>query len=308
MQNKELQRILFESYKENKSHLVITDFNVMVWKIIDYFNSHQYRFRKKGNLEVLLKIAIAYYFNKGPEELTHKRSRNIVIADKYKDEWGGYWRHFAVEQNKELMDDVWNSFKPKRKLRAYKDGRGEKTEFFYFVFETARKYCQQYLSYYEFEGFEADDIAGVIYRNLPKSESRIKIFYTVDRDWGQLVKEEEGFYWYTPRIPRPNEWCVEQIMSNEDVRVYAEKRLETIISHPSELVIAKVNAGDLGDNLPPGSPAYLMDLINPHPDFQIEKVEELINDCSIDEPNVNLDHLDECFHLFSSLSLPIPTK
>ena len=305
MKDLELQERIDQTAASN--HLVIADFNVMLWKILDFYGRHEYLFKREENRIALIKLGVSYIFNKGPIGLNNSQARVIVIADNRAAKYGGYWRHYEVARDVRIKE-AWDSFRPKTKLRNYKDGRGDKSELFYKAFKIAKEYCETYLSFYEFEGFEADDIAGAIYRNL-KDKHRVKIFYTVDRDWAQLVKEEDGWYWYTPRVSKPNEWFLDQAMKNEDVIYYAERKLDYPgLEHPCQLINAKVEAGDLGDNLPPGTPAIYMDLINPHEQYCIEKLfsekfNKLILDCECEEPNANSEHLAECDKMFKKLKL-----
>ena len=65
------------------------------------------------------------------------------------------------------------------------------------------------------------------------------------------------------------------------------------ISHPRELIRIKSLYGDLGDNLPPGTPECYMDLCDPDTDFLIERTSiypDLIRECNDPAPNVQIDH------------------
>lgn len=313
MKDTEFEKVVRESHKNANSHVIFADFNVMLWKVIEFYNKNQYLFRKEENLDALLKIGIAYIFNRGPigigDSKVYGKARVIAIADKKNSEYGGYWRHFEIAKD-DRIQKAWNGYKKgKQKLRAYKDGRGDKSDFFYKAFGMAKSYCETHLSYYDFLGFEADDIAGAIYRELETDANRIKVFYTVDRDWCQLCAEENGYYWYTPRISRANEWMLEQAMNNSDVRYYAERKLDYKgLDHPSNLVAAKVIAGDLGDNLPPGSPKEYMCLINAHEAYDISKLfkddfKKLIEDINVDAPNMKMEHLDESIKVMKKMGV-----
>lgn len=310
MKDADLRKIIDDS--QASSYLVFADFNVMLWKVIEFYNKYKFLFKKQQNLDALLKVGIAFIFNRGPIGLSqsqYKRARVIAIADRKKKEYGGYWRHIEIAKDQRIQK-AWDGYKKgKQKLRAYKDGRGDKNDFFYKAFEMAKIYCEANLAYFEFEGFEADDIAGAIHRDLQTDSSRIKIFYTVDRDWCQLCAEEKGYYWYTPRVSRPNEWMIEQAMNNFDVSYYAERKLDYKgLDHPSKLAEAKVLAGDLGDNLPPGSPKEYMCLISEHPDYSIpvlfkDEFQTLISSINVDEPNIKMAHLNESIRVMEKMGV-----
>lgn len=298
MLDTELQKII-DSKKPNP-HYIFLDYNVLLWKVINFYNGASKFFKKQENQDVLLKIGLAYVLNRGPIGLNPKNSKIVVIADEHDmEQFGGYWRHYICE-NDPRVEEAWKRFKPGKKVdHRYKAGRGDKTELFYRAHKIGKEYCKKYLNFYSFKGFEADDIAGAIRRDFKTSSDIIKIFYTSDRDWCQNVDEDLGYYWATPRVPRPNEWTLEQINNNNDVLLYAEQKLEYEIKHPLELIDAKVENGDLGDNICPSEVAReLMDLVNEHPIYSIPKMfpkeyRELMEDLKDCTPNVRLDHLRE---------------
>ena len=124
----------------------------------------------------------------------------------------------------------------------------------------------------------------------------------MDRDWTQLVSEENNFYWYTPRTPKANETFQEQAASNNDIILHAEIKMGHTINHPSELVNAKVIKGDDGDNCPAGTPREYMSLIESHEKYDLEKLfpddfTNLIADCLKPTPNNRIDHLSESIRL-----------
>jgi len=46
------------------------------------------------------------------------------------------------------------------------------------------------------------------------------------------------------------------------------------INHPIEIFAAKAEAGELGDNLPPGAPIEYIDLSETHPKYVLEKCDQ----------------------------------
>jgi hypothetical protein len=105
-------------------------------------------------------------------------------------------------------------------------------------------------------GYEADDLAAavtVISRDFP--DNRI-ILATVDSDWMGLVSPWVSWfclYGYFPRLRDTmepiNQWCL--------------RRIKTTIETPRDLWKIKASQGDKSDNLPPGSPLEVIDLLSP---------------------------------------------
>lgn len=304
MKDSELQLKIDESVG---APILVMDFNVALWKIIAFIQESEMVYKK--NRENLIKLATAYIFNRGPAGIPARDYRVIVLADGPSEKFGnGYWRHYEVERDPRIQE-AWDNFRPKKKDRGYKGGRGNKPAIFYEVYAIAEEYCKKYLNFYRFDGFEADDAMGAIFRSKLKGQKdRVKIMYTVDLDWSALCQEESGFYWYTMRVPRENERFQEQAKNNADVILYAEKKMGITINKPSELAQAKCTFSELGDNLPAGCPLEYIDLSTAHPTYDIEKMFKeqykiMIEDALILEPNNRLDHLEETEEMFKKLNL-----
>lgn len=304
MKDLELQKKIDNS---DYTPLVIVDFNVMLWKIIPFYEEAKIVF--KNNHETVAKLATAFIFNRGPIGIRKQDYKLLIIADsRDEDKYGGYWRHYEVERD-ERIKQAWNNTRSRKKIRTYKGGRGVKSDTFHYIREIAKTYCEKYINFYEYSGFEADDIAGALYRSqLREQVDRIKMFYTVDRDWTQLVDDNLGFYWYTPRIPKPIETFQEQCANNADIILHAETKLNYSIDHPKKLIEAKIIQGDMGDNLPPGTPREYMDLTVPHPVYNIEsmyrdKFNSMVEDSLDFTPNNNLDHLLESEETLRKMNL-----
>jgi len=303
MKDSELQ---YKIKRSIGSPLLIVDFNVYVHKLIHFATEASMIY--KNNLDNIIKLGSAFIFNQIPT-LIPQNYRILIIADGPSPEHGNkYWRHIEIEKDPRIQK-AWDEFKPRHKIRTYKGGRAEKDEFFYKVYNIAKEYCEKYLNFYKFPLFEADDIASSLYRSLLRSQrDRIKIWMTIDNDWKQLVNDELNFIFYTIRQPRPNEWFLEQARNSSDVLLYAEKKLGKTISNPQELILAKVECGDSGDNIPVNSPPEYMDLVKPHIKYDIEKMypelySNMIEDALNLEPNNRLDHLAECEKMFKKLNL-----
>lgn len=287
--------------------LLIMDGNVLLWKIIAFVQESEMVYKK--NRENLIKLATAYIFNRGPHGLPIQDYRVIVLADGPSEKFGnGYWRHYEVERDSRIQK-AWDNFRPAKRDRGYKGGRGAKPAIFYECYKIMEEYCRKYLNFYRFDGFEADDVMGTIYRsNLREQKDRVKIMYTVDLDWSALCQEESGFFWYTMRVSKPNEMFQEQAKNDADVILYAEKKMGIAISKPTELALAKCEFGELGDNLPPECPLEYIDLSTPHHKYDIEKMfpeqyKVMVEDALKLEPNNRLDHLEETEKMFEKLNL-----
>jgi hypothetical protein len=117
---------------------------------------------------------------------------------------------------------------------------------------------------------------------------------TIDNDWTQLVDEEHHVYWANTRVPRPRERFQDRLRGNEQVLFHTLHKAGHEIEHPSQLAAKKVLAGDMGDNLPPGSPIEYFDLCEAHPKHCVEKLDwyddfvEALND---PEPNWKPEHM-----------------
>jgi hypothetical protein len=296
MKDKELDCLIVDS---NEIPLLIVDFEVILHRIKDVVRQYERVYRK--NYENIIKLVAAYAFNNGPKNLNCDRYKVVIIGDRYSDEYNqGYWRHKAMLED-EYMIRLWSE--ERKPQFGYKAGRHPKDEEYYCLKNVLKDYCEKYLNYHTFPGFEADDIAGAIYRNKEvTNQNRVKIFYTVDRDWTQLVSEENNFLWYTPRIPMSRETFQDQCAGNNDVILHAEIKMGHKINHPSELVNAKILTGDAGDNCPAGTPSKYMSLIEPNEKYSIEKLfpdeyKNLIADCLQTAPNNRVDHLSESMRL-----------
>jgi hypothetical protein len=285
MLDSELQALIDKS---DKSPLLIIDFNVVAWRIVEFIKKIPPVYHTNKSL---IKSVWAMILNCGPRLLNHDNNYRIVAVGDLHDDTGGYWRHtLSMEYDFE-----------------YKGNRKGKPEIFSLVYSIGQEYCEKYFSFFRFPGYEADDIAGFIRRELNQPD-RIKIFYTVDNDWLQLVCEEENFYFYTMRVPKPKEWRDTQAANNNVVLQYSEQKLGYTITHPSELPLAKQENGDASDNIPPEVPLYFVDLMNPHPNYSLKEqfkddTDTLLAYCEEYTPNKQYDHVFQSDNLLKKLGL-----
>ena len=307
----------------NPTPLTVVDFHVYLHDVLRWFED---KIEGSFNTEVedkLIKGAWALKVNRGPDMLPRHTYRIVVVADSRFQDTGNYWRDRYMKEST-VVQKAWQSYAEKegKKLSEipthYKGTRSEKTGNFWRVFDIGWKYVHEYFPVFSQEGFEADDIAGAIYRisrdGGPDSiASKRQIFLsTIDRDWSQLVDEDHKVYFANTRHCFPNEKIQERLAGNQGVIDHTKHKMGFDLDHPKNLADWKVKHGDMGDNLPPGSPKCLFDLCEPYTDFVIEKVapwyEELVECLEENKPNDRPDHFDQTLRQFSNIMLEAPVK
>ncbi len=212
----------------------------------------------QGNQELLkniIKAMWAYRLNRGPDMLD-PFDFVAVIADDYKGPVGddasvngkGYWRHIEAH---------------KLKMQEYKAGRAPKKDNFIFVQDVGYEYIDSKNSsfhYFSKEYFEADDIAGKIARMKRNSSKRSNLgkrqvlLGTLDGDWQGIVSNKEEILWCNtgPWLPR--------MRGDAEVVDYYLRKEGLKIKEAKECYTVKVEVGDIGDGLLPGSPLRFFDL------------------------------------------------
>ena len=305
----------------NPVPLVVWDFNVAVFHVINWYQKISGSFKTEVE-EKLVRGAFALHINRGPDMLPRHTYRMIFVADKRFEETRNYWRN-NVMQTCPVVKQAWLNHAEREKIdikevnTEYKGTRGEKTEEFHFVYNICRSYAKEYFPFYEVEGYEADDLAGSVYRiSRDSGEETIvrqrQIFLaTLDRDWSQCVDEAHRVYFANTRYPFPNEKIQERLVGNEGVIEHTLHRMGYDITHPSQLATFKVLHSDMGDNLPKGTPIELFNLCEPHPDHNIDKqsvFEELKECCNDPKPNDRPDHFDQTLRQFAKICVEAPVK
>jgi hypothetical protein len=249
--------------------------------------------------------------------------RILVVADtRYKDT-GNYWRDRFMTNSTE-MQQAWESYaeskgKPLGDIEtSYKGTRSDKTDLFWRVFHIGWDYVSKYFPTFTQEGFEADDIAGAIYRVKRKARKnsivakRQLFLSTLDRDWSQLVDDELKIYFANTRHCFPREKIQERLVGNQGVIEHTLHKMGFELDHPRNLANWKVLKGDLGDNLPPGSPHCLFDLCEPHTEYVIENAAawypDLVKELSDKRPNILSEHFDKTLAEFAKICLEAPVK
>jgi hypothetical protein len=307
--------------ERNPVPLVVWDFNVAVFHVINWYSKISGSFKKEVE-EKLVKGAFALHINRGPDMLPRHTYRMIFVADKRFKDSDNYWRN-NVMQTCPVVKQAWIDHAEREGVdydtlkKDYKGTRGEKTEEFWFVYNICRDYATTYFPFFEAEGYEADCLAGAVYRLSRDSEEdsivrKRQIFLSsLDRDWTQLVDESHKVYFANTRYPFPSEKIQERLVGNEGVIEHTKHKLGYDISHPSELASKKSLASDMGDNLPKGTPIELFDLCEPHPEYNIDKHEihpELEECCNDPKPNDRPDHLEQTLRQFAKICLEAPYK
>ena len=307
----------------NPTPLIVVDFHVYLHDVLRWFED---KIEGSFNAEVedkLIKGAWALKVNRGPDMLPRHTYRIVVVADSRFQDTGNYWRDRYMTESP-VVQQAWQDYAEKEGKDLseiptnYKGTRKEKTGNFWRVFDIGWKYVHEYFPVFSQEGFEADDIAGAIYRisrdGGPDSiASKRQIFLsTIDRDWSQLVDEDHRIYFANTRHCFPNEKIQERLVGNQGVIDHTKHKMGFDLDHPKNLADWKVLHGDLGDNLPPGSPKCLFDLCEPYTDFVIEKVapwyNELVECLEENKPNDRPDHFDTTLRQFAKIMLEPPVK
>jgi hypothetical protein len=113
-------------------------------------------------------------------------------------------------------------------------------------------------------------------------------------------------------VPFPNEKIQERLVGNQGVIEHTAHRMGFDLDHPKNLADWKVKHGDLGDNLPPGSPKCLFDLCEENPDYSVERTasnfEEFIECLNNPKANDRPDHFDQSIRAFAKICLEAPVK
>jgi len=234
---------------------------VVDFKVVAHFINGFYEIAEdiaQGNQELLkniIKAMWAYRLNRGPDMLD-PFDVVAVIADDYKGPVGddasvngkGYWRHIEAH---------------KLKMQEYKAGRSPKKDNFIFVQDVGYEYIDSKNSsfhYFSKEYFEADDIAGKIARMKRNSSKRSNLgkrqvlLGTLDGDWQGIVSNEKEILWCNtgPWLPR--------MRGDAEVVDYYLRKEGLKIKEAKECYTVKVEVGDIGDGLLPGSPLRFFDL------------------------------------------------
>ena len=252
--------------------MCVIDFKVIAHFIYNYAETAQdVAEGDEQELRKIIRAMWAYRLNRGPDMLSPFPFVGLVADDlkgpltadfaEASESGQGYWRHIEAH---------------KLEMAEYKGGRGKKTEFFNLVQEEGYKYIESPGStfhYFAKEYFEADDIAGHVCRLKRAANRRSKLakrqlfLITVDGDWQGLVSDSDGIIWANtgPWLPR--------LRSEREVCDYYLRKEGMHITSARGCYDFKVEYGDLGDNLYPGTPLRFFDLYEADEEWKFDKQE-----------------------------------
>lgn len=310
-------------YESNPAPLVVIDFLVYLHSIRLWYERVIEGSFNADVEDKLIKGAWALKINRGPDMLPRHPCRIVVISDSRFQDTGNYWRDRYMRRSAEVQA-AWLAYAEKEKKDLseipthYKGTRGEKTDTFWRIHAIGWEYVNKYFPTFLQEGFEADDIMGAIYRLSRDSKEgsvvrdRQILMSTLDRDWSQLVDESHKVYFANTRVPFPKEKIQERLVGNLGVIEHTKHKMGFDLDHPKNLSDWKVLHGDLGDNLPPGSPKCLFDLCEPNEVFNVEKMapwyEDLVKCVNDPNPNSQSQHFDQTLQQFAKIGLEAPSS
>ena len=295
----ELKERWLENELDNEPYLplVVIDFKVYAHNVHSFTESVEHLVEgDEKRLRTIVRALWAYRLNRGIDSLP-PRNFTAIVVDDYKGEFSdtgvfGYWR--SQEAHKLGMPE-------------YKGGRPDKPSLFPIILEEGYKYIKSPGSTFHFfdkEYYEADDIAGKIARIQRTGPvlDRYVLLSTVDGDWQGLVSDEHKIVWCNtgPWIPR--------IRCEAEVCDYYLRKEKLNISTARETYTVKVEVGDAGDNLLPGTPLRFFDLYDEDPVWGWTPDEEatLRSIIADTRPSNRPDHLERAGRYLKSLGMFLP--
>lgn len=298
--------------------LVINDFMVTCWNVFNFVSDLQHLYSP----ELITKITKAVWaikLNRGPDMLPMHNHRIVVVSDKRFEDSKCYWRGVEVLKD-ERIEACWEEYAEQRGLDmnemalGYKGNRRDKDDNFFEVHQIGWEYAQKYFPCFKQAGYEADDWAGALYREVRDGTDKVlrdrqKLLYTIDRDWSGLVDESLNIWWANTRYPGPRERIQERLAGEDQVILHTQMKLKFDINHPIEIFAAKAEAGELGDNLPPGAPIEYIDLTETHPKYILEKCDQwpdFLDHVKAEEGNVHYDHFEKSLEALRKAGVSCP--
>ena len=238
------------------THFLVIDASVMVYNFLNNLQTNavydQLYLAHGRNAQDLYIKKVGQLFVKHlssgewlPARLKHADTVPVWAWDT-KDTLGEYWRHaYLREQGLPIK---------------YKAGRKDKTDTWYKCRDAVKHaVTTMELTSFEYEGYEADDIAGAI---VKLAGSDPVTLLTVDTDWLGLLSPTCTWVSSTNYAPQVrnnltsfNSWC--------------QKRLKAMFHEPTQLWTYKAIHGDKSDNLPRKSPLAVINLLEPPPKYDL---------------------------------------
>lgn len=281
----------------DKLPLVVIDYKVYAHQVNSFTESISHL--AGGNeqkLRKVIKALWAYRLNRGVDSLPQRDFTAIVVDDRKGSFEGtgvhGYWRHLEAH---------------KLGMPEYKGGRPDKPSLFPIVLEEGYKYINSpgsTFAFFDKEYYEADDIAGKIARIQRENPvtDRYVLLSTLDGDWQGLVSDEHKIVWcntgpWLPRIRTESEVC-DYYLRKEKLKIKTARETYTV----------KVEVGDSGDNLLPGTPLRFFDLYDEDSVWGwTEQEEETLKEMMTDTRKSNRqDHLEASKSFLTSIGMFLP--
>lgn len=298
---------VFEPVLDPYCPVYVIDFKVCAHFICNYAEAAEdVANGSEEELRKILKAMWAYRLNRGPDMLKPMPFVGLIADDlkghlpvdfsEASASGKGYWRHIEAHR---------------LSMAEYKGGRGKKTAFFDMVQEEGYAYINSpgsTFSYFAKEFFEADDIAGHVCRLRRKARKNSKLakreiyLGTLDGDWQGLVSDEHRIIWANtgPWLPR--------LRSEREVCDYYLRKEGMHITSARGCYDFKVEYGDLGDNLYPGTPLRFFDLYDEDTEwhFTEQDSKRLLEVLNSTTPSNRPDHMESArvFLLRRGLFLP----
>ena len=309
-----------ENFKLDSSPapLVIKDFMVLCWNVFNFTEGLKHLYSQEL-IDQVAKAVWAIKLSRGPDMLPMHDYRVVVVSDKRFEDSKTYWRGVEVLKD-ERIEACWEEYCEakgkdiKETPTGYKGNRRDKDDDFYRIHEIGWEYATKYFPCFRKAGYEADDWAGALYREVRDSSNTVlrerqKLLYTIDRDWSGLVDESKNIWWANTRYPGPHERIQERLAGEDQVILHTKMKMGYDINHPLEIFAAKAEAGELGDNLPPGAPIEYIDLSETHPKYVLEKCdqwESFVENICNPEPNIRQSHYDQSIAALKKCGMTFP--
>lgn len=260
--------------------IVVIDCRVLLFEVLSKYELQIDRLSKDSQLsDIWFKCQWSLIINHPLPWMVNRPDQGfyVIVVDDYKREDKTYWR---------------NDYTEPFGFPRYKGNRnlGERPDYYYQIHESCLEYLQWAsesrkcpIPIFRQEGFEADDWAGAVYRNC--NGVNPVFLNTVDNDWMQLIDDNKKILFACNRMYKPQlRTEYEALRWNHNKGMY--------ISSPRQIVDMKVRYGDEGDNLIPGSPREVIDLVEPplKPDDSVLKLH-----LSPTSSNTNENHYQSSF-------------